>query len=185
MTETRTPGSVIAVARDDAHRFSKPTRRSITLVEGLGVEGDAHSGATVQHLSAARRNREAPNLRQVHLIHAELFDLVGRRGHDVAPGQLGENITTSGIDLLGLSRGTRLEIGADAVVEITGLRNPCTQINGLSDGLMKELVHVDEDGNTVRLSGVMSVVVSGGVVHPGDAITVVPPAGGHEPLKAV
>ncbi|WP_106814406.1 MOSC domain-containing protein [Microbacterium timonense] len=179
------PGHVVAVARDDAHRFSKPTRESITLIAGIGVEGDAHAGTTVQHRSRVRRDPTTPNLRQVHLIHAELFDEMSRRGHDVRPGGLGENITTAGIDLLGLSRGTRLALGSDAVVEITGLRNPCTQINGLSEGLMKELVHLDDAGRTVRLAGVMSVVLEGGTVRPGDDIRVIPAAGPHEPLQPV
>lgn len=179
------PARVVAVARDDAHRFSKPTRESITLIAGIGVEGDAHAGMTVQHLSRIRRDPTTPNLRQVHLIHAELFDDMAARGHEVRPGALGENVTTSGVDLLGLARGTRLEIGDQAVVEITGLRNPCAQINGVSDGLMKELVFVDDDGETVRLAGVMSIVLEGGVVRPGDGIRVVPPAGAPEPLRPV
>ncbi|MDW4571274.1 MOSC domain-containing protein [Microbacterium sp. M3] len=179
------PGHVVAVSRDDAHRFRKPTRESITLIAGLGVEGDAHAGATVQHLSRVRRDPTAPNLRQVHLIHAELLEEMAGRGHEVTPGALGENVTTAGIDLLGLSRGTRLALGDDAVVEITGLRNPCAQINGLSEGLMKELVYVDDAGATVRLAGVMSIVLEGGVVHPGDGIRVLPSAGRHEPLQPV
>jgi len=178
-------GHVVAVSRDDAHRFSKPTRDSITLIAGLGVEGDAHAGVTVQHRSRVQRDPEAPNLRQVHLMHAELFDDMAERGHVVTPGALGENITTAGVDLLGLPRGTRLEIGDEAVIEITGLRNPCAQINGASDGLMKELVYVDDAGETVRLAGVMSVVLAGGTVRAGDGIRVIPPAGGHEPLQPV
>lgn len=178
-------GTVVAVARDDGHRFSKPTRDSITLIEGLGVEGDAHAGATVKHRSRVRRDPSSPNLRQVHLMHVELFDEVARRGHEVAPGELGENVTTSGIDLLSLPRGARLTLGDEAVIEVTGLRNPCTQINGLSAGLMKELIHVDEDGATVRLAGVMSVVVRGGVVRPGDGIRVTLPDEPHEPLPVV
>ncbi|WP_214466568.1 MOSC domain-containing protein [Microbacterium flavescens] len=185
MTESPSPAHVVAVARDDAHRFSKPTRDVITLIAGYGVEGDAHAGATVQHLSRVRRDPATPNLRQVHLIHSELFDQMAERGHGIEPGGLGENITTVGVDLLGLPRGTRLQIGDDAVVEITGLRNPCTQINGLSKGLMKELVYVDDDGDTVRLTGVMSVVLSGGEVRPGDGIRVIPPLGAHEPLPVV
>lgn len=178
-------GHVVAVSRDDAHRFSKPTRESITLRAGIGVEGDSHAGITVQHLSRIRRDPTTPNLRQVHLIHAELFDDMAERGHEVAPGALGENITTAGVDLLGLSRGTRLELGEGAVIEITGLRNPCAQINGLSEGLMKELVSIDDSGATVRLAGVMSVVLAGGVVRPGDSIRVIPPAGRFEPLQPV
>jgi MOSC domain-containing protein YiiM len=185
MSHTPSPGRVIAVARDDRHRFSKPTREEITLVAGVGVEGDAHSGATVQHLSRVRRDPAQPNLRQVHLMHAELFADMAERGHEIEPGQLGENVTTVGVPLLALTRGTLLHLGEDAVVEITGLRNPCTQINGLSDGLMKELVSVDEDGGVVRLAGVMSVVVHGGIVRPGDSIRVVPPAGDAQPLGPV
>lgn len=177
--------AVLAVARDDGHRFSKPVRDSITLVVGHGVEGDAHAGATVQHLHDARRDPSRPNLRQVHLMHAELFAEVADRGHSVEPGQLGENITTTGIDLLDLPTGTRLRLGEDAVVEVTGVRNPCSQINGLSRGLMKELVRVDETGRTVRLAGVMSVVLVGGVVRPGDPIDVVLPGGAPEPLRVV
>ncbi|MEV4688905.1 MOSC domain-containing protein [Microbacterium sp. LWH3-1.2] len=179
------PGHVVAVSRDDAHRFSKPARESITLIAGIGVEADAHAGATVQHLSRIKRDPTAPNLRQVHLILAELFDHMAERGHQVTPGALGENITTAGIDLLGLPRGTRLELGEDAVIEITGLRNPCAQINELSEGLMKEVVHVDETGATVRLAGVMSVVLAGGVVRPGDSIRVLLAEGPHQPLQPV
>lgn len=179
------PGRVLAVARDDAHRFSKPTRESITLIAGLGVEGDAHAGVTVQHLSRIKRDPTVPNLRQVHLIHTELFDRVAAHDHAVEPGALGENITTSGVDLLGLPTGARLEIGDEAVVEVTGLRNPCQQINGLSDGLMKELVFPGDDGEVVRLAGVMSIVIEGGTVRPGDEIRVVLPEGTPEPLQVV
>jgi MOSC domain-containing protein YiiM len=178
-------GHVVAVARDDAHRFSKPTRESITLIAGHGVEGDAHAGATVKHRSRVARDPATPNLRQVHLIHEELFAQMAPRGHGIEPGALGENITTSGVDLLSLPRGTRLAIGDDAVVEVTGLRNPCSQINGLSKGLMKELVHVDDHGDTVRLAGIMSIVVAGGVVRPDDGIRVILPSGEHRPLQAV
>ena len=176
---------VVAVARDDRHRFSKPTRDSITLIAGSGVEGDSHSGATVQHLSRATRDPAQPNLRQVHLLHSELFADMAERGHTVEPGALGENVTTSGVELLALPRGTRLELGGEAIVELTGLRNPCSQINGLSKGLMKELIHVDETGETVRLAGVMSVVLAGGEIRPGDGIRVILPSGPHEPLRPV
>ncbi|MDY0911029.1 MOSC domain-containing protein [Microbacterium sp. CFBP9034] len=184
MSQSPPAGQIVAVARDDGHRFSKPTRTSITLVAGYGVEGDAHAGATVKHRSRVQRDAAAPNLRQVHLLHSELFDEMAARGHGIAPGAMGENITTVGIDLLGLSRGTRLALGDDAVVEVTGLRNPCSQINGLSKGLMKELVYVDDQGDTVRLAGIMSIVVAGGEVRPGDGIRVIPPAA-HVPLQAV
>jgi len=185
MSDPVTGARVLAVARDDRHRFSKATRPSIRLVPGFGVDGDAHSGEFVQHLSRVKRDPTTPNLRQVHLMHAELFAQVAEHGHDVAPGQLGENITTEGLDILSLPRGTRLTLGRTAVIELTGLRNPCRQINGLSPGLMKELVRVDETGETVRLAGVMSIVVHGGVVHPGDPISVDLPDTPHEKLGPV
>ena len=173
---------VISVSRDDEHRFTKPRRESITLVAGLGVEGDAHFGATVQHLSRVRRDPTQPNLRQVHLMHSELFDEVTA---DIAPGELGENVTTEGVDLLELPRGTRLRLGPEAVVELTGLRNPCLQIDGFEPGLLKQVVGTDAEGRTVRKAGVMAVVIAGGVVKPGDAIAVEVPAPPFEALFPV
>ncbi|MFC7431150.1 MULTISPECIES: MOSC domain-containing protein [unclassified Agrococcus] len=173
---------VVSVNRDDRHRFSKPPRDSITLIAGIGVEGDAHAGATVQHRSRLRRDAAQPNLRQVHLIHRELFDEVEA---EVASGDLGENVTTEGIALLELPRGTRLRLGADAIVEVTGLRNPCSQIDRFSPGLLREVVGRDEDGAIVRRTGVMAVVAAGGVVRPGDAIVVELPEGAREPLQPV
>ena len=160
---------MVGVSRDGRHRFSKRPEEAITLVAGLGVDGDAHFGATVQHLSRVRRDPTQPNLRQVHLIHRELFDEVTA---DVLPGQLGENITTEGVDLLGLPRGTRLRIGDQAVLELTGLRNPCVQIDRFRPGLLKEVVGTGDDGAVVRKAGVMAVVIEGGAVRPGDAIQV-------------
>jgi MOSC domain-containing protein YiiM len=174
--------SVVSVGRDDRHRFSKPPRESITLVAGLGVEGDAHAGTTVQHLSRRRRAPGEPNLRQVHLIHRELFDEVQA---DVAPGDLGENVTTAGVALLDLPRGTRLRLGDEAVAELTGLRNPCSQIDRLSPGLLKEVLGRDADGRIVRKTGVMAIVVTGGDVRPDDPIVVEPPAGPQEALEPV
>lgn len=182
---TDLPAHVVAVARDDAHRFTKPVHDSIRLIAGLGVEGDAHAGATVQHRSRRKVAEPPPNLRQVHLIHAELLDEINGRGYDVTPGGLGENITTRGVDLLALPVGTRLQLGETAVVELTGLRNPCTQIDRYREGLMKELVHRDDEGRIVRLAGVMSVVAVGGVVRPGDRVVVTLPAGAAQPLQAV
>jgi len=173
---------VISVSRDDEHRFTKLRRESITLVVGLGVEGDAHFGATVQHLSRVRRDPTQPNLRQVHLIHSELFDEVTA---EIAPGELGENVTTEGVDLLELPRGTRLRLGPEAVVELTGLRNPCLQIDGFEPGLLKQVVGTDAEGRTIRKAGVMAVVIAGGVVKPGDAIAVDIPAGPFEALLPV
>jgi MOSC domain-containing protein YiiM len=167
-------GQVVSVACDGEHRFAKPVRDSIRLVAGLGVEGDAHSGAVVQHLSRIAKAPGTPNLRQVHLIHAELLDELAAKGFAVAPGALGENVTTRGIDLLGLSRGTRLRLGEEAVIEITGLRNPCWQIDSnVAPGAMAATLERAPDGSLVRKAGVMAVVVSGGEVRPGDAIEVV------------
>ena len=167
------------VSRDGKHRFSKTAEDAITLVAGLGVEGDAHFGETVQHLSRVRRDPTQPNLRQVHLIHSELFDEVTA---DVEPGQLGENVTTSGLALLDLPRGTRLRLGQEAVVELTGLRNPCVQIDRFRPGLLKEVVSTDAAGAVVRKAGVMAVVLASGVVKPGDAIEVTLP---DEPFEAL
>lgn len=178
-------GMVTAVSRSGRHTFSKPTGQAITLVAGLGVEGDAHQGATVKHRSRVRRDPTQPNLRQVHLIHAELHDELNASGFAVGPGELGENVTTRGVDLLGLPTGTRLRLGPDAVVEVTGLRNPCPQIDAFQDGLLKRVVHRDEDGAVVRRAGVMSVVLVGGVVRPGDEIRVELPAEPHSALVPV
>jgi hypothetical protein len=168
---------VVSVSLDGEHRFSKPRVEEIRLIEGWGVEGDAHAGTTVQHRSRVARNPMEPNLRQVHLIHAELFDEVAEHGYAVRPGELGENITTAGLDLLSLPTGTVLHIGDEAQVEVTGLRNPCDQINGLAPRLLKQMVFRLPDGTVVRKAGVMSVVVAGGTVHPGDRVRVELPAG--------
>ena len=179
------PASVVAVSRSAQHTFSKPAEPAIHLIEGLGVEGDAHAGATVKHRSRVKRNPNEPNLRQVHLIHAELHDELRRRGFDVAPGQMGENVTTAGVDLLGLPRGTRLKLGDEAVVEVTGLRDPCVQLEQVQSGLMQAVIERDAEGNVIRKAGVMSVVLRGGAVHPGDPIEVELPPEPYEPLKVV
>ncbi|PKV76872.1 MOSC domain-containing protein [Nocardia fluminea] len=163
-------GTVIAVNSNSAYSFTKPTRPSIRLLTGLGVEGDVHAGTTVRHRSRVAQDPTQPNLRQVHLMHEELFTEVADHGFAVYPGDLGENITTSGLDLLALPVGTLLRIGSDAVVEVTGLRNPCIQIDRFQPGLLKQLVHHDAAGALVRKAGIMSVVVSGGEVRPGDSI---------------
>ena len=166
------PPTIIALAKDAEHRFSKPPCETLTLLTGLGVQGDAHAGRTVQHLSRMAKDPAAANLRQVHLIHAELFEELAAKGFAVAPGELGENITTRGLDLLGLSRGTRLRLGEGAVIEITGLRNPCRQIDGLAQGLMAATLDKAADGSLVRKCGVMAVVVSSGAVRVGDGVAV-------------
>ncbi|MFH0242282.1 MOSC domain-containing protein [Streptomyces sp. HK10] len=178
-------GTVIAVSSSGEHSFTKANRESVTLLAGLGVEGDAHAGETVRHRSRVAKDPTQPNLRQVHLIHEELFAEVGEAGFTVGPGELGENITTRGLDLLGLPTGTLLRIGAEAVVEVTGLRNPCFQIDDFQRGLLKQVVGRDENGDVVRRAGVMGVVRTGGVVRPGDAIGVELPDGAHRPLEKV
>jgi len=177
--------TVLAVAASAAHGFAKPLLPSIRLLPGLGVEGDAHCGATVKHRSRVAKDPTQPNLRQLHLIHAELFDELAAAGFRVAPGELGENVTTRGLDLLALPRGTLLHIGADAVVEVTGLRNPCWQIDAFQDGLMKACLGRDTDGEVIRKTGVMAVIRAGGLVAPGDAIRVALPPLPHQRLGVV
>ena len=176
---------VLAVHASATHSFSKAEVPQIELLEGLGVAGDAHSGTTVKHRSRVARNPHQPNLRQVHLMHAELFDELTRAGFEVAPGQLGENITTRGLALLDLPEGTALHIGKTAVVRLTGLRNPCFQIDKFQRGLMQAVLDRDAKGQLVRKSGVMSVVLAGGVVQVGDTIRVELPRGSHDPLQPV
>ena len=178
-------GTVAAVSRSATHTLIKGNQAAIKLLAGLGVEDDAHMGVTVKHRSRVARDPSQPNLRQVHLIHAELHDELRGSGFDVAPGQMGENITTRGIDLLGLPTGTRLRFGAEAVVEITGLRNPCAQLDQIQHGLMAAVLDRDEQGNLVRKAGVMGVVVASGLVRPGDAVAVELPREPHRPLEPV
>ena len=170
---------------DGAHRFSKPARASVTLIAGLGVAGDAHLGMTVQHLSRVKRDPTTPNLRQVHLIHAELHDELNARGFRVGPGDMGENVTTRGIDLLGLPLNARLHLGAAAIVEVKGLRNPCAQLDGFQSGLMAATLDKDATGNLIRKAGIMGVVIAGGEVRPGDAIRMVMPDGPPRKLEPV
>ena len=176
--------TVIAVHSSSTHSMAKPAQPSLRLIEGVGIEGDVHSGAAVKHQSRVRQDATKPNLRQVHLIHAELHDELREAGFDLATGEMGENVTTRGIDLLGLSAGTRLHLGAVAIVEVTGLRNPCDQLNGLRPGLMEAVLDRDAEGNLVRKIGVMSIVISGGEVRDGDAISVEAPSE-HRPLEPV
>lgn len=177
--------TVLAVSFRRGHHFSKNPALSIRLLTGLGVEGDGHSGATVQHRSRKRWNPQLPNLRQVHLIHSELFDELRDKGFAIAPGDLGENVTTAGLDLLGLPAGTRLTLGDAATIELTGLRNPCIQMDRFQSGLMAATLDKDAAGNLIRKAGVMAVVLADGDVRPGDAITVTLPAGAPRPLAPV
>lgn len=176
---------VVSVSRSSKHDFSKPPEGSIRLIEGIGVEGDAHAGPTVQHRSRFARNPSQPNLRQVHLIHAELLDELCAAGFDVSPGAMGENITTRGIDLLALPTGTRLRLGPDAIVEVTGLRNPCVQLNGLQPGLMAATLDRDASGKLIRKAGIMAIVIAGGEVRPNDPIAVDLPSTPHRALRPV
>ncbi|MFF0428185.1 MOSC domain-containing protein [Streptomyces sp. NPDC004520] len=177
--------TVTTVSSNGTYSFTKPNRESITLLAGLGVEGDVHAGVTVKHRSRVAQDPTQPNLRQVHLIQAELFDDVAGAGFEVAPGDLGENVTTRGIDLLALPTGTLLRLGAEAVVEVTGLRNPCAQIDDFRHGLLKQVVGRDENGEIVRKAGIMGVVLTGGEVRPGDLVRAELPTGPHRPLERV
>jgi MOSC domain-containing protein YiiM len=176
---------VTAVSASPRHHFTKRAQPSIRLLAGLGVDGDAHSGATVQHLSRKRWKPELPNLRQVHLISAELLDELRAAGFTVAPGDIGENVTTRGVDVLALPVAARLHVGVDAIVAVTGLRNPCVQLDRFQDGLMAAVLDRAEDGGLIRKAGVMGIVVTGGLVHPGDPIRVELPAAPHRPLGTV
>jgi MOSC domain-containing protein YiiM len=177
--------TVTGVSCSPSHSFSKPPEDSIRLLQGLGVEGDAHLGRTVQHLSRIARNPDQPNLRQVHLVHAELHDELRQAGFDVAAGEMGENITTRGVDLLGLPTGTRLHLGDSAVVEVTGLRNPCTQLDTFQPGLLAAVLDRDELGNLIRKAGVMGIVVATGDVEVGAPIRVELPPEPHTRLAPV
>jgi MOSC domain-containing protein YiiM len=179
------PAVVLAVHRSGEYTFTKPTVESIQLLEGLGVEGDVHAGVTVKHRSRVQRDPTQPNLRQVHLIHAELHDQLGTQGFAIGPGEMGENVTTRGIDLLGLATDTVLRFPSGAAIRVTGLRNPCGQLNGLQSGLMNACVYKDEVGETVRLAGVMAVVLADGEIRPGDEIAFEPPEGPFRALEPV
>ena len=176
---------VVAVHRSSSHTFSKFAEPEIVLIAGQGVAGDAHLGETVKHRSRVKRDPTEPNLRQVHLIHAELFDELVESGFAVFPGDMGENITTRGIGLLALPEGTQLRIGDQAIVEVTGLRNPCSQIDRFQSGLMQAVLAKANDGSVVRKAGVMAVVLEGGAIRPGDRIEVKLPSPPARPLQPV
>ena len=178
-------GVVIAVAMSGEHRFSKTLVDEIHVAESLGIEGDAHQGDTVQHLSRVKADPSQPNLRQVHLMHAELFDELRGKGFDVNPAELGENITTGGIDLLALPRGTVLKLGDTVELEVTGLRNPCGQIEQYRAGLLAAVLDRGPDGELIRKAGIMSIVKSSGSVRPGDTVEVFLPPLPHRPLERV
>lgn len=176
---------VTAVSISAAHTVSKSNQESIQLLDGLGVAFDAHQGITVQHRSRVARDPTQPNLRQVHLIHAELHAELLAAGFAIAPGQMGENITTRGVDLLALPKGTYLHLGQSAIVQVTGLRNPCWQLDGIQPGLMAAVLSRDDQGRLVRKAGVMGIVIAPGEIRPGDGILVVLPPQPHRPLEPV
>ncbi|WP_309050743.1 MOSC domain-containing protein [Streptomyces sp.] len=179
-------GRVTAVSRNETYSFSKPNRESVTLLAGLGVAGDVHAGETIRHQFRMTYEPDLPNLRQVHLMHEELFGELARKGFEVSAGQLGENITTRGVDLLGLPTGALLRLGEQAVLEVTGLRNPCAKINDFREGLLGEVFALDpESGAFSFKSGVMAVVRRGGTVRPGDGVEVEYPPVPHRPLERV
>lgn len=184
-SEPQPDGVVAAVSRNPAHAVFKLNDRRIRLLAGLGVEGDAHLGKTVRHRSRVARDPSLPNLRQVHLLHAELHDELRVAGFDVTPGRMGENVTTRGVDLLALPAGARLRLGRDAIVELTGLRNPCSQLDGIQPGLMAATLGRRADGGLVRKAGVMAIVLVGGEVCPGDVIGVELPDGIRKSLEPV
>jgi len=176
---------VTAVSCSPSHTLGKPNQDSIRLVAGLGVEGDAHSGTTVKHRSRVARDPTQPNLRQIHLIHGELHDELAAAGFTLLPGEMGENVTTRGIDLLALPAGTRLRLGAAAIIVVTGLRNPCLQLNGIQPGLMAATLGRDSDGNLIRKAGIMAIVVADGTVRAGHPIEAELPPEPHRPLAPV
>lgn len=185
MNPTNSSGSVMAVSKRASHQIDKIPCETIQLLAGHGVEGDAHAGPTVKHRSRVAKDPSQPNLRQVHLIHRELLEELHSAGFQLRPGQMGENITTQGIDLLALSRDARLAVGPHAILRVTGLRNPCDQLNGLQAGLMQAQVFRNPDGRIIRKAGIMAVVETGGPVSAGDPITVQLPEGAHIPLVPV
>lgn len=178
-------GRVLSVSQDDVHRFSKTPASEICIVTGLGVQGDAHAGVTVKHRSRVAADPTQPNLRQVHLMHAELFAELKSQGFNVRPADLGENITTEGVDLLSLPRDTLLRIGDDVLLQITGLRNPCVQIDRFQPGLLKAVLLRQPNGELIRKAGIMTIVIAGGTVRAGDSIHVQLPAPPYLPLERV
>lgn len=178
-------GIIVSVSKSAEYTFSKPNQGSIRLLAGLGVEGDIHSGEKVKHRSRIKRDPNQPNLRQVHLIHSEFHEELRMQGFDISAGQIGENITTRGIDLISLPKGTRLHLGEEAILEVTGLRNPCEQLDNFQKGLLKACVTKDEHGNIIRKAGIMSIVLVGGEVFPNDRIRIEVPPEPHQSLGIV
>jgi MOSC domain-containing protein YiiM len=183
--KSKMQGIITAVSKSETHTMRKENQKSIRLLKGLGVEGDAHQGVTVKHRSRVVQDPTQPNLRQVHLIHAELHEELAISGFNISEGQMGENITTKGVDLLGLPKGTKLKLGKKAIIQITGLRNPCNQLNGIQEGLMQAVLGRDDNGDLIRKAGIMGIVLAGGVVKQGDTISIELPHLPHEKLERV
>ena len=183
--EPRQQGHVVSVSSAERHSFSKPVRPKIRLIAGLGVEKDAHAGATVRHRYRVKQDPAQPNLCQVHLIHVELFHQLSLEGFTIAPGDLGENITTQSVDLLSLPVDTQLRIGDSAVIQLTGLRTPCVQLDRLERGLMRAMKGVDSNGMPRPRCGVMAVVIASGEVMPGDEVRVTLPTEPHRKMQCV
>ena len=178
-------GSVIAVCSRDAHLFSKENREEIELIKNFGINGDAHAGMYVKHRSRVKKNPEQLNLRQVHLIPIELLDEMKQHGYDLHPGDLGENITTSGIDLINLPLDSQIKIGDEVILEVKGLREPCKQIEDFKSGLLKKMIAKDVDGNLIIKTGIMTTVLEGGIVKPNDKIDVILPQHPYQKLKII
>lgn len=178
-------GKIVALSKSKTHTLQKYEQETIYLMEGLGVEGDAHQGKTVKHRSRVAKDPFQPNLRQVHLIHQELMEELAEKGFFITPGMMGENITTRDIDLLNLPKDTILNIGKNARVKITGLRNPCLQLNTIQEGLMRAVLDKDADGNLIRKAGIMGIVVKSGIVKNGDEIEIILPEKPYKKLKRV
>lgn len=176
---------VTAVARDVNHRFSKQPRDHVNLIKGVGIDGDAHAGNTVQHRSRVAADPTKPNLRQAHLIHSELFDELAAQGFSVGPGDLGENIATRGIDLLALPRDTELALGSHAALRVTGLRNPCAQIDAFAQGLLAAVLIKGPNNTLIRKAGIMAIVIKGGQITTGDQIHTTLPVPPHFSLERV
>lgn len=178
-------GQVKALSRSAHHSMSKKNEESLQILTGLGVAGDAHMGEKVKHRSRVAKNPNQPNLRQVHLIHSELHSELLQKGFDIKAGEMGENITTEGIALLALPRNSILHIGAQVKIQVTGLRNPCDQLNGLQEGLMKAVLDKDKEGNLIRKAGIMGIVIQGGEIILGDPIEVSYPPKPYQALERV
>jgi MOSC domain-containing protein YiiM len=176
---------VVAVCSSPNHNFSKFVREKIYIISGIGVENDVHSGKKVKHRSRVTQNPNQPNLRQVHLIHVELFEELKQKGFEISCGEIGENITTKNLDLLNLPRNTILEIGATAKIKVTGLRNPCYQLNDLQDGLMNAVLEINNNGELIRKAGIMGIVIKSGEIKAGDLIKIELPNEPFEKLERV